>query len=113
MDKIDLYRSIIKEIFADYAKTRIPAGNYDPGYQLIFDEPNGHYLLYVNTWRELKRLHFCVFHIDIINEKLWVQEDATDFDLVGELELKGIPKTDIVLGFHAPYKRPFTDYAIA
>ena len=56
---------------------------------------------------------FCVFHIDIINDKLWVQEDATDYDLVGVLEEHGIPKNDIVLAFHAPYKRPFTGYAVA
>ncbi|WP_279239774.1 element excision factor XisI family protein [Scytonema sp. UIC 10036] len=24
----------------------------------------------------------------------------------------GVPKQDIVLGFHAPYKRKFTDYAV-
>ena len=56
-------------------------------------------------------LHFS--HFDIINGKLWIQEDATDFDLVGELEEHNIPKEDIVLAFHAPYKRPFTGYAVA
>jgi XisI protein len=45
--------------------------------------------------------------------RIWVQEDATDYDLVGVLEDKGIPKSDIVLAFHAPYKRPYTGYAIA
>jgi hypothetical protein len=24
----------------------------------------------------------------------------------------GIPKTDIVIGFHSPFKRKFTEYAI-
>jgi len=114
MDKIKGYRDIIKEIFTHYAQTRIPNNNIDPGYQLIFDDTNDHYLLYKTTWKEeLRRVHFCIFHIDIINEKLWVQEDATDFDLVGELELKGIAKSDIVLAFHAPYKRQYTGYAVA
>jgi XisI protein len=81
------------------------------GYQLIFDEINGHYMLYRTSWKE--EVHFCVFHIDIINDKLWVQEDATDYDLVGVLEENHIPKEDIVLAFHAPYKRPFTGYAVA
>ncbi len=114
MDKVASYRSIIKDIFKHYAQTRIPNNNVDPGYQLIFDDPNDHYLLYRTTWKEeLRRVHFCIFHVDIINEKLWVQEDATDFDLVGELELKGIDKSDIVLAFHAPYKRQYTGYAVA
>ena len=43
MDKIKNYRAIIKEIFTHYAQTRIPNNNVDPGYQLIFDDPNDHY----------------------------------------------------------------------
>ena len=114
MEKITHYRGIIKNIFKEYAATRIPANDSNPGYQLIFDEINGHYLLYRTSWKEeLRRVHFCVFHIDIINNKLWVQEDATDYDLVGVLEEQGIPKEDMVLAFHAPYKRPYTGYAVA
>jgi hypothetical protein len=114
MDKITQYQHIIKEIFKEYAQTRIPVNDINPGYQLIFDDQNAHYLLYRTSWKdELKRIHFCVFHIDVINNKLWVQEDATDYDLVGELEARGIPKNDIVLAFHAPYKRPHTGYAVA
>jgi hypothetical protein len=114
MDKINQYRDTVKNVFEYYSKTRIPANGTEPGYQLIFDEERGHYLLYRTTWKdELRRVHFCIFHVDIINGKLWIQEDATDFDLVGELETKGIPKTDIVLAFQAPYKRPHSGYAVA
>ena len=115
MDKIANYRAVIKKILTYYANTRIPANNPNPpGYQLIFDEQGDHYLLYRTTWKEeLRRIHFCVFHLDIINDKIWVQEDATDYDIVGELEANNIPKEEIVLAFHAPYKRPHTGYAIA
>jgi hypothetical protein len=52
--------------------------------------------------------------IDIINDKIWVQEDATDYDIVGVLEDEHhIPKSDIVLAFYAPYRRPHTGYAVA
>lgn len=114
MDKIDQYRSIIKNILTEYASTRIPVNNPDPGYQLIFDAEHDTYMLYRTGWKEeLKRIHFCVFHLDIRNNKIYVQEDATDFDLVGELESNGIPKEDIVLAFQAPYKRPYSGYAVA
>jgi hypothetical protein len=114
MDKVANYRAIIKKIFKEYAATRIPANDANPGYQLIFDDQSDHYLLYRTAWKdELRRVHFCVFHIDIINEKLWVQEDATDFDLVGVLEENNIPRRDLVLAFHAPYKRSHTGYAVA
>lgn len=71
-------------------------------------------MLYRTGWKEeLTRIHFCVFHIDLINGKIWVQEDSTDYDIVGVLEEHEIPKEDIVLAFHAPYKRPYTGYAVA
>ena len=70
MDKIDNYKEIIRRVFAHYADTRVPANDPNPpGYQLIFDEKNEHYLLYRTAWKEFRRVHFCVFHIDIINNK--------------------------------------------
>lgn len=93
MDKLNEYRNIIKNILTEYAQTRIPVNNPDPGYQLIFDEAHDSYLLYRTGWKEeLKRIHFCVFHLDIKNDKIWVQEDATDYDVVGVLEEQGNPQ---------------------
>lgn len=64
-------------------------------------------------WEDGKRVYYPVFHLDIRDGKIWVQEDATDANLVDQLERQGIPKQDIVLAFMAPYKRPFTGYAVA
>lgn len=114
MDTLNEFRNIIKGILTEYAQTRIPVNNPNPGYQLIFDEERDSYLLYRTGWKEeLKRIHFCVFHLDIKDGKVWVQEDATDYDVVDVLESKGIPKESIVLAFQAPYKRPFSGYAIS
>jgi hypothetical protein len=114
MDTLNFYRNTIKNILTEYAQTRIPVNNPEPGYQLIFDENHDSYLLYRTGWKdELKRIHFCVFHLDIKNNKIWVQDDATDYDIVGMLEEQGISKDNIVLAFHAPYKRPYTGYAVA
>jgi hypothetical protein len=113
MDKLDFYRQTIKKIFTLYSETRIPVNTPNPGYQLIFDESHDSYMLYRTGWKDdYRRFHFCVFHIDIINSKIYVQEDATDFDIVGELESYGIGRDEIVLAFHAPYKRPHTGYAV-
>ncbi|MGB3403955.1 MAG: element excision factor XisI family protein [Microcoleaceae cyanobacterium] len=30
-----------------------------------------------------------------------------------ELVLMGVPKEDIILGLHPPYKRPYTGYGVA
>jgi XisI protein len=113
MEKLKNYRSIIRSVLEEYATTRKPSRTGDVEHQLLFDEAHDHYQLFCVGWNELKRIYFPVFHLDIKNDKVWVQEDATDYDLVGVLEDKGIPKSDIVLAFHAPYKRPYTGYAVA
>lgn len=114
MDKLTNYKENIKEAITYYATSRRMVNAGDSDFQLIFDDKNGHYQLYRVGWENLQRIHYCVFHIDIKNDKVWVQEDATDYDIVGVLEEDfNIPKQDIVLAFHAPYKRPFTGYAVA
>ena len=49
----------------------------------------------------------------LVNGKVWVETDNTDYDFVEHLLGAGIPKTDIVLAFHHPSLRPHTDFAIA
>jgi len=113
MDKVAKYRATIKNILQEYADTRQPAPTNDVQHQLLFDENHDHYQLFCVGWTGMKRVYFPVFHLDIIHDKVWVQEDASDFDIVGVLEERGIPKSDIVLAFHAPYKRTHTGYAVA
>ena len=114
MDKLTNYADIIKQVITEYATTRKLVNGPNTEFQLIFDAEHHHYQLYRVGWEGLERVHYCVFHIDIINDKIWVQEDATDYDIVGVLEEEhGVPKEDIVLAFHAPYKRPYTGYAVA
>jgi len=37
----------------------------------------------------------------------------TEIDIAEELVKMGVPKEDIILGLHPPYKRPCTDYEVA
>jgi XisI protein len=113
MVKLEHYQAIIKAVISEYATTRRMLNGENTEFQLLFDDEHGHYQLYRVGWEGLERIHYCVFHLDIKNEKIWVQEDATDYDIVGELEEKNIPKQDIVLAFHAPYRRQHNGYAIA
>jgi hypothetical protein len=43
---------------------------------------------------------------------VWIQHDATDVGIANELLARGVPKEDIVLAFHPPYKRPYTGFAV-
>ena len=51
-------------------------------------------------------------HIDIKNGKVWIQYNGTEVEIADELVKAGIPEEDIVIGFHSPYKRKFTKYAV-
>ena len=62
--------------------------------------------------RELHRVYECLLHVDIREGKVWIQEDRTEVGLACELMELGVPKDDIVLAFHAPYKRPYTGFAV-
>lgn len=114
MDKVNKYRKIITEVLSYYAK--LPSisttSSSEMEEQLILDTERDHYQILNIGWEGGKRVYYPIFHLDIKNGKIWVQEDATDFDIVGTLEEKGIEKSDIVLAFHAPYKRPYTGYAV-
>jgi hypothetical protein len=59
-----------------------------------------------------KRVYACVMHFDIKDDKIWIQCNFTDVDIAQELMELGIPREDIVLGFHPAYLRPYTDYAV-
>jgi hypothetical protein len=61
----------------------------------------------------LERIYYTVLYFDIKDGKIWLQQNATDFDIGQELVEMGIAKEGIVLGIHPPYKRPFTSYGVA
>ncbi len=42
-------------------------------------------------WNDVRRIHGCLIHIDIINGKVWMQHDRTEADIALELERAGIP----------------------
>ena len=115
MDKITHYRPAIHEVMQGLVK---PNRQEQPQYeeydtQLVMDDERGHYYLVSVGWRGYQREHAISVHIDVKGDKVWIQADWTDLILAEQLVEKGVPKEDIVLAFHAPYRRPYTGYAVA
>ena len=52
-------------------------------------------------------------HFDIIDDKVWVQQNNTDWEVGDMLEERGVLKSDIVVGFLPPELRAYTKYAVA
>jgi hypothetical protein len=67
----------------------------------------------VPTWQNDRRIYGCIIHLDIKDGKIWLQHNGTENDIAEELVEMGVPKTDIVIGFHSPFKRQFTEYAVS
>jgi hypothetical protein len=79
--------------------------------EVVFDDAGGHYLILHVGWNDFERTYAVVVHIDIKDDFVWVQRDNTNYNVVQALLEQGIPKNRVVLGFHAPFKRQFTEYA--
>ena len=111
MDKLASYRKHIEAILTRY-------GSYKPSYgdvevQLVFDRERDRYLVLSVGWKGDRRVRGCVLHVDIQNGKIWIQHDGTEGGIANELVELGVPKQDIVLAFHVPYRRQFTDFAVS
>ena len=103
------YSQIIQEILSNHSANDVANGTE---VQLLFDTKRHHYQVLNIGWKEQRRIYGVIIHVDIKNEKIWIQRDGTEIGIANELVAAGVPKEDIVLGFHAPYKREFTDFAV-
>lgn len=110
MAKVDQYRQLIQNLLIKYSE--IKSINEDVEAQIIFDCEREHYQLVHAGWSNKRRVYGCVVHLDIKNEKIWIQHDGTDIGIANELVARGVPKTDIVLAFQSPFKRQFTEFAL-
>ncbi|MBC7882148.1 MAG: XisI protein [Anaerolineae bacterium] len=70
-------------------------------------------MLFDVGWQDIRRVHGCVTHVQIIDGKVWIQRDGIEDGVTDELVAAGIPKDKIVLGFQSLNVRPLTGYAIA
>ncbi len=111
MDTVENFRQIIQQILLEY--TKIPYAHGQLQCKAIFDRESDSYLLVTIGWDGAKRVHGILVHIDIIEGKVWIQRDGTEYGIAYELEKAGIPRSRIVLGFHPPEVRSHTEYALA
>jgi hypothetical protein len=110
MDTRAAHREITKRVLTEYAQ--LPYAYGDIKTLTVFDETNDHYLLVNIGWDE-RRVHGCLVHVDLIEDKIWIQRDDTEDGIACDLEAAGIPKDHIVLAFHPIKVRPYTGYAVA
>jgi hypothetical protein len=110
VDRLDLYRQSICQFLNKYVGVW---QDKDVETQLIIDSERDRYLLLRVGWEGERRINYPVFHFEIKDGKIWLQENNTDVEVDRELEEMGISKKEIVLGFHHPAMREYSDFATA
>ncbi len=107
---VETYRQFVMQLLTERAQ-RVAATD-EVEIQTLFDPVHDHYQLTYVGWKGDRREFGCLIHIDIKDDKIWIQQDGTETGIANQLVALGVPKQDIVLAFHAPFMRQFTEYAV-
>lgn len=112
MDSLNIqYREVVEKILKGYADF---LGSDDQiQVELVFDRERDRYLLVETGWENGYRVYGTLLHIDIIDNKLWIQHDGTEEGIALELVAAGISKEYIVLAFKSLERRKHTEFAIS
>jgi hypothetical protein len=110
MDKMTRYGNLVAEIVRKYGAHKPWNGEVEV--ETIFLPAQGHYQLMSVGWDGQDRIHGCQLHVDIKEGKIWIQHDGTEEGIANRLVAAGVPKEDIVLAFHSPFMRRFSDFAV-
>lgn len=111
MATVASYRQIVQQLLKSYSE--IKAINEDVAAETVFDLVEDRYQVVNVGWSNKRRIYGCVLHLDIKNDKIWIQHDGTEGGIANELVEHGIPKHDIVLAFQSPFKRQFGEFAVS
>lgn len=112
MVKVEKYQKAILELLQEYADY-YNGSNSPLKHYVISDKENHHYLLNDIGFSNRRFINGIIYHFDIIDGKVWLQVNNTDNLIADELMEKGVPRTDIVIGFHEPHLREYTGFAVA
>ncbi len=106
---VEQYRQIIQNLILERSRSQFYPEQIET--QAILRTERDHYLLLHTGWRNNHRTHGCSIHLDIQDGKIWIQHDGTEVGIATLLLEQGVPREDIVLAFHSPYMRQFTEFA--
>ena len=111
--KLMNYQSLIKKILNEYLD--LFKNGDKPGVEsvAIIDDQNYHYMLETVGWKEKKRVWYTTIYARIRDGKFWIEIDWTQDGIANALVASGVPKEDIVLAFHHPNHRRYTEFAVS
>lgn len=111
MDKVNLYRQIIKQILNEFVDYMSGSPSSTETF-VVVDDNQQVYTVFNLGWENGRRIQIMPVLIRIGNDKVYVEDDNTDYVFVDRLIEAGIPSKDIVIGWHPPELRPSTEFAV-
>lgn len=108
MERVN-YSELIQRLLSEHLANDLSDGNTEV--QSIFDCDRDRYMILHLGWEGSHRVFGCVVYVEIKKDKIWIERDRTEMGIASKLVAAGIPKSQIVLGFHSPQKRPYTEFA--
>jgi hypothetical protein len=112
MDKLKKYRQIIKDYISRHVEIFNQPKSADVEAVAVFDDKGGNYQWLSVGWKNGKRVFNTIVYVRLHNEKIYIEEDFSEYGIGNELVEKGVPKSDIVLAFQEPSMRQYTEFAM-
>ena len=113
MDKLIEYRALIKRLLTYYAELLNRRPTPGEEVEVVFDEIHDHYILVNIGWAQKRRVRANIVYVRLRNGKFWIEEDGLEHGIATDLLEAGVPNEDIVLAFHHPSMRQYTEFAVA
>ena len=114
MDINKKLQTAITAVMDDYIEAHIHSKSLAGlKYEKVIDNQNLHFQLILLGFNERQRIFNLIFHMDIIDDKIWIQDDNLEYSVAERLTEKGISKKEIVLGYFTASHRQFTEYAVS
>lgn len=111
LDQLTLYRQYVQTILEQHCRLDPRVDGVET--YTAFDTANDHYQVLSVGWANGERIYGCLAHVDIKNGKIWIQYDGTEYAIANELIDLGVPKQAIVVAYHPPYARQYTEFAVS
>ncbi|MEI6408299.1 MAG: XisI protein [Bacteroidota bacterium] len=111
MEKIKKYQKIILSLLEEYAAITSPFMP-DVSNKVIVDTKGHQYQLIRIGWYKDRHVHYTVFHFEILDGKVWIQENRTDVKIDEELVSAGILPNDIMSGLQHPTLQKLTQQVV-
>lgn len=97
METLKKYQQILIDFLEEYARIGYANGP-ELEQQVIADRERNHFQLVSIGWHKGRFVHEVVFHFDIKEGKIFIQQNWSDLRLAKELTARGIAPDDILVG---------------